>query len=174
MGAALGTAVAIGVFMWRFGGRSEEPSNAAIADLATVWADPNSVLACPPLQASGVPEPGGWLGATAADITCRRATLLMGGRYARTLIPAELLDVPTKVAASIPEDIYGDPKSRPRAIEAAKKRAAAWIDGTIARGPQGFAVELVVRTKSGQELARAKADGKYVHVAVRSAMDPLL
>jgi tRNA A-37 threonylcarbamoyl transferase component Bud32 len=174
IGGALGIAVAIGVFAWRFGGQRGDPSQAAATDPTRLWTDPNSVLACPPLQASGVPEPAGWLGAAAADVACRRARLLMGGRYARTLIPAELLDMPTKVAASIPGDVYGDPKSRPRAIEAAKRRAAAWIDGTIAKSPQGFTVELVVRAKSGQEVARAKADGKYVHVAVRSAMEPLL
>ena len=171
-GAAVALAATLVAGLWWSRGADEAP--AAAASGATPWSDPASVLACPPLDASGVPEPAGWLGAAAADIVCRRARVLMGGAAQRVLLPAELLDVPTKVVATLPEDLYGEPASRPRALKAAAERAQAWVDGSVQKGEQGFELELVVRTPGGEELGRSKGSGRYLHQAVREAMEPLL
>ncbi|HWL88296.1 MAG TPA: serine/threonine-protein kinase, partial [Polyangiaceae bacterium] len=42
-------------------------------------AEPTSMLACPIFEASGVPEPAGWLGAAAAATVCERARVILGG-----------------------------------------------------------------------------------------------
>ena len=65
------------------------------------------VLACPPFEARGVPEPAGWLGAAAATLACNRAQLIMGGRSERTLVPAELLDLPRAPVDDFPRDPFG-------------------------------------------------------------------
>src|SRR5213075_139778 len=51
------------------------------------------VLACPPLEAQDTEVKAiGFLGAAASALVCSRAQLVLGGRSARTLAPAELLE----------------------------------------------------------------------------------
>src|SRR5690606_31318464 len=47
---------------------------------ASPLAAPDSVLACSVLEPRGVEAPAGWLGAAAADLACRCAQWLLGGR----------------------------------------------------------------------------------------------
>jgi eukaryotic-like serine/threonine-protein kinase len=151
--------------------RGEPPSPSSTA---SPLAAPGAVLACPQLEASGVESPAGWLGAAAADIACRRATIVLGGAYERTLLPAQLLDVPTEVSDSLPDDLYGQSDSRPKAMAAAKTRAQAWLDGSVERQRRDFVVTLVLRSPDGQERARGSAHGTYLYEAVREAMAPLV
>jgi TolB-like protein len=136
--------------------------------------DAKAVLACPPLVASGVEEPAGWLGAAAADVACRRATAILGGLDERTLVPAMLLDVAPGIDESIPADLYDAPQARTRAVDAAAKRAQAWLDGTVERGNRTFTVSLVLKDKTGQVVGKGSGTGRELHAAVRSAMEPLV
>ena len=161
-------ALGVGVYRWRTGeaiGAAKSPSLLAHAD---------AVLACPQLEASGVEEPSGWLGAAAADIACRRATIILGGGYERTLLPAQLLDAPTEVSERLPDDVYGRGDSRAKAIAAAKSRAQAWLDGSVERRRRDFAVTLILRDKGGQEQTRSSGEGTYLYEAMRSAMAVLV
>ena len=132
----------------------------------------DSVLACPPLVAKGIPEPSGWLGASAASIVCTRLTVRMGGRSSRTLVPAELLDLPRAAVDGFPEDAFADPTARERAVTAAKTRAQAWIDGEISHDQDGFNVTLVLRA-GDRELSRGTSRAVTFVDAMRSAMQPL-
>ena len=161
--------IAAGVVQWRKAAHDGQSGK-----LPSPLAAPGAVLACPPLEASGVDEPTGWLGAVAADIACRRATIYSGGQAARTLIPAQLLDAPAEVVESLVADLFDRADARPRAVEAAKHRAQAWLDGSIERRKGGFAVTLVLRDSDGRERGRGAGEGKYVHEAVRGAMDPMV
>jgi eukaryotic-like serine/threonine-protein kinase len=127
-------------------------------------------LACPPLLASGVEGPSGWLGAAAANVTCRRAAILMGGALDHVVVPAELLDLPRQPTDDFPRDPYGAPGARDRAITAAKARAAAWLDGTVERKGDGFHVELVIREPDGDEVEHGEGSGHHVYLAVADAM----
>ncbi|WP_394848903.1 serine/threonine protein kinase [Pendulispora brunnea] len=144
---------------------------------------PSSVLACPILEASGVPEPTGWLGAAAAATVCERAAVILGGDSARTLIPAELLGLPAQPVAHFPKDPYSDGDARTRSLEAARRVAAAYIDGQVMKEPGspftssgggGFRTTLILRRPDGTELTRAEGRGRALYEAVRQAMDPLV
>jgi eukaryotic-like serine/threonine-protein kinase len=131
-----------------------------------------SVLACPPLQASGVEKPEGWLGAAAASIACTRATVRMGNRAERTLLPAELLDLPRTVVDNFPEDAFGAADARERAIKAAKTRGQAWLDGSVEHSPDGFTVELVLRA-GDRDLVHGTGRKPTLVAAIHDAMAPI-
>ncbi|HUS30826.1 MAG TPA: serine/threonine-protein kinase [Kofleriaceae bacterium] len=131
-----------------------------------------SVLACPPLVASGVEQPAGWLGAAAASIACTRATVRMGNRAERTLLPAELLDLPRTVVDNFPEDAFSAADARERAIAAAKTRGQAWLDGSIDHTADGFTVELVLRV-GDRELAHGSGRSATLVPAIHDAMAPI-
>ncbi|APR86550.1 Putative serine/threonine-protein kinase pknH [Minicystis rosea] len=141
---------------------------------ASPLAPATSILACPILEASGVEEPAGWLGAAAAATICERTRILLGGTTARTLVPAELLALPSRPVDHYPIDPFGEPDARRRSIEAARRRAAAYFDGSVVRNPSGFRVELILRRADGTEMGRATGASRALYQAVRSAMDPLV
>jgi hypothetical protein len=124
--------------------------------------------------ASGVAEPSGWLGAAAANVACRRAGIVMGGRLDRVLVPAELLDLPRQPTDDFPRDPYGAADARDRAITAAKERARLWLDGRVEKTADGFHVALVARDDDGDDEARGEGSGHHVYIAVREAMAPLV
>ncbi|WP_394848902.1 serine/threonine protein kinase [Pendulispora brunnea] len=130
-----------------------------------------SVLACPVLEASGVPEPSGWLGAAAAATVCERARIILGGSASRTLVPAELLSLPAQPVDHFPKDPYGQADARERSLEAARHRA---VDGAVTKEPAGFHITLVLRRPDGSELGHSDGKGRALYEAVRQAMEPLV
>jgi hypothetical protein len=134
---------------------------------------PTSVLGCPVLEASGVEEPAGWLGAAAASLICERARLVLGGTTARTRVPAELLSLPREPTDDFPTDPYAVRGARERSLDAARRHADAYIDGKVTRDAAGFGVELVLHGGEA-ELARARGRGRALFEAVREAMQPLI
>lgn len=90
------------------------------------------VLACPIWEVRGVEEPSGWLGASAADVLCRRARWYLGGRGGRTSTPAQLLDFAPVPDERADPDPYADPGLRARSESVARTRADAWVRGRIA------------------------------------------
>ena len=137
-------------------------------------AAPASVLACPIFAASGVDEPAGWLGAAAAGIFCERARIVLGGEPARTLVAPELLGLPAQPIDRFPEDPYAAPEARARSIEAARRRAAAYVDGQVARDGSGFRVAVAVCRPDGAVIDRAEGRGRALYEAVRAAMEGLV
>ncbi|MBI5532877.1 MAG: serine/threonine protein kinase [Deltaproteobacteria bacterium] len=140
----------------------------------SVLSPPGSVLACPPLQARADREEAGWLGAAAANMACNRATILLGGRFERTLSPASLIDLPRAPGDQFPRDVFNDPSSRERALTAAKARAAAWLDGEVVHEHPKFRVTLVLRKRDGAELARGTGSQMALYQAIRDAMAPIV
>ncbi|WP_437306564.1 serine/threonine-protein kinase [Sorangium sp. So ce388] len=133
----------------------------------------DAVLACPILEASGVEEPAGWLGAAAAATLCERARVILGGSAARTLVPAELLSIPRPHADAYPVEPYAGPEARARSLETARRRAAAYVDGTVVLEPsRSFRLTLTLRAADGGELASSVGRGSALYEAVRNAMDP--
>ncbi|WP_437590931.1 serine/threonine protein kinase [Sorangium sp. So ce1000] len=148
---------------------------AASPPAATSPLDPPSAkLACPVLAASGVREPSGWLGAAAAATACERARLILGGRADRTLVPAELLDLPPGPVDAFPADPYGRPDAREASRAAARGRAAAYLDGEVDKAASGFRVVLSLRRADGTEIAGSQGEGPALFEAVRAAMSPLV
>ncbi|AUX38976.1 uncharacterized protein SOCE26_003580 [Sorangium cellulosum] len=135
---------------------------------------PDVVLACPIFEAAGVDAPAGWLGAAAAATVCERARILLGGSTARTLVPAELLVLPRQLVDRFPLDPYAAPDARARSVEAARRRAAAYVDGEVARDGAAFRVALRLHAPDGAELTRAQGAGRALFEAVREAMAPLV
>ncbi|MBV8756987.1 MAG: serine/threonine protein kinase [Deltaproteobacteria bacterium] len=162
-------AVTLGVCVRADSRQASKPqAQPAVAPLAKA----DSLLACPQLVATGVEQPTGWLGASAASIACAHATARMGGKTSRTLVPADLLDLPRAAIDGFPEDAFGDPKARERSVAAARTRAQAWLDGDIARDQDGFHVTLVLRA-GDRELARGTGQNASIVAAIQTAMQPL-
>jgi predicted Ser/Thr protein kinase len=168
--AALGAAALV-VPRWR--GATSASTTASASATPVLTGSTGSRLACPPLEASGVEEPSGWLGAAAASLVCLRAQMRMGGHTARTLVPAELLDLPREPVDGFPLDPYGQPGARDRALAAAKARAAAYVDGRVTREGEEFRVALSLRSTDARELATGEGRGRILVFAVRAAMDAL-
>jgi serine/threonine protein kinase len=166
--AALSAVLLIGVAVlaWR-------RAHVARENAAGPLLQPDSVFACPPLQASGVDEPTGWLGAAAATLVCTRAQVVLGGSSTRTLSPAELLTLPKVPRDDFPVDPYALPDARDRALAAAKARAGAYLDGEVTMGAD-VSVTLSIRASSdGRQLEQAEGRGATLLGAVRAAMDGL-
>ncbi len=135
---------------------------------------PDAKIACPILRAFGVEAPAGWLGAAAAAVACERARVILGGRVERTLVPAELLDLPRGPASAFPVDPYGPPGARERSVDAARQRAQAYLDGEVTWSSAGFAVALSLHRADGTEIKRSEGRGSGLYEAVRSAMPALV
>ena len=135
---------------------------------------PGAKLACPVLRASGVKEPAGWLGAAAAAVACERARVLLGGSRERTVVPAELLDLPAEPTDAFPSDPYGQPQAVDASLKAARQRSQAYLDGEVTWTAAGFKVRLAFRAADGSELDRAEGQGAGLYEAVRAAMNPLV
>ncbi len=135
-------------------------------------ARPGAILACPILAVDDVAE-SGWLGAAAASLACERARVLLGGLPSRTLLPAELLDLPAQITDDFPIDPYGAPAARATTEAAARDRGDAYLDGKVTRLGARFRVELVLRRTDRSELARGTGDADALEHAVRIAMQPL-
>jgi hypothetical protein len=170
-GLALAALVAVGVGV--INRRAPAPPTPAPPAAASPLADPASVIACPILEVTGVEEPSGWLGATAATMACERARVLLGGRAARTLEPAELLALPRLPGDSFPVDPYGAAGARERSLTAAGARATATLDGAVRRTHAAFEVDLALHARDGRLLADGHGAGGLVE-AVRAAMAPLV
>ncbi len=147
---------------------------AALAPAAAPLASPAAKLACPIWRAAGGAEPSGWLGAAGAAVACERARVLLGGEPERTLVPAELLDLPRGPADSFPADPYGAADARARSLAAARRRAQAVLDGQVTWNASGFTVELSLQHPDGGLLASSIGRGRGLLEAVRDAMLPLL
>jgi eukaryotic-like serine/threonine-protein kinase len=152
--------------------RNKPPPEAPI--IVSPLQSPSSVVACPVFEASGVEAPAGWLGAAAAATVCERARVILGGSPQRTLVPAELLDLPRQPTDSFPADPYAAPDARNRSITAAQARAAAYIDGTVTKSASEFHVALAMHKPDGETLGQGMGNGRALYEAVRNAMAPLL
>jgi len=158
-------------------GSSTLPPEAAsiVAAAMKLASSGGPLLACPPLVAKGVAEPSGWLGAAAANVACRRAAILAGGSLDRVVVPAELLDLPRQPTDDFPRDPYGAAGARDRAVDAARKRAAMWLDGSVEKTAGGFKVALTLRSHDDDdEIESAEGSGHHVYLAVRDAMHHLV
>ncbi|WP_437806399.1 protein kinase domain-containing protein [Sorangium sp. So ce1078] len=153
--------------------RAVSPPASAVPSSVSPLQLPSSVLACPPFDASGVDAPAGWLGAAAASLFCERARVVLGGLSGRTLVPAELLALPAQPVDRFPEDPYAAPGARARAVEEARRRAAAHVDGAVVREGSGFRITVTLRRSDGAEIDRAVGAGRALYEAVRDAMSPL-
>jgi len=147
------------------------PSASGVAALPPASA---ASLACPPLAASGVEEPAGWLGAAAADVACREAAVVVEGELSRVLMPAQLLDLPRPPSEDVPSDPYAPGAAHDRAIAAAKTRAQVWLDGSIAKEATGFHVSLVEHGGGDRVLATAEASASELAGAVGEALRRLV
>ena len=135
--------------------------------------DDDGILACPALEASGVEAPTGWLGAAAADLSCRRAMYRMGGRVERVLYPAHLLDLPRQPTKDFPVDPFDASDARARSVDVAKRRAQAYLDGSVKLEGGKFALSLLVRDASGVELSRVTSEAPTLGDAAAQAVDAL-
>ncbi|WP_437896383.1 serine/threonine-protein kinase [Sorangium sp. So ce124] len=153
--------------------RAVPPSAPAAPSPVSPLQSPSSVLACPPFDASGVDAPAGWLGAAAASLFCERARVALGGSSGRTLIPAELLSLPAQPVDRFPEDPYAAPGARAKAVEEARRRAAAYVDGEVVSEGSGFRITVTLRRPDEAEIDRAAGAGRALYEAVRDAMNPL-
>ena len=136
---------------------------------AVLVRDPSSSLACVPFAPAA---PGdGWLGAAAAAGFCRRAEVMLGGDPARALPPAELVDLPRALAASMRGAYDGD--ARARAVRAARARATVWADGAVRHDGADFHLSVTLRRADGGAVARASAKAPLLVTAARRLTEAL-
>jgi hypothetical protein len=107
-------------------------------------------------------------------LACNRASILLGGRSARTLSPAELLDMPHAPGDQFPRDVFTEEGARDRALAAARSRGTAWLDGEVTQDHPKFKVTLILRKPGGTELARGTGEQMALYQAVRDAMEPIV
>ena len=166
-GGALAATVAVaGWIAWT----SHPADEASAKPAAGLGGRADSVLACPIVEATGVVEPSTWLGAATASLACRRARWALGGRTERVRAPAELLGLPRRPVEEFPADVYVEADARARSLEAARRDAAALIDGFVRREPRRFVVQLRLELPDGQVLARGEGRQRALYAAVRDAM----
>jgi serine/threonine-protein kinase len=173
-------AIAVGALLVVFAGalalgvaRGVRPSSVSVPVAVSPLAAPSSILACPIFEAKGVPAPAGWLGAGAADLACRRATWLLGGRNERTRTPAELLEISPQPVDGFPADPYGDPTARARSMEAARRVGQAFVDGSVARDKDDFVIDLALKSSASPDVVLASGSGRDValYAAVAKALE---
>jgi serine/threonine-protein kinase len=152
---------------------STEVATSASTLAASPLASPEAILACPILEARGVTAPTGWLGAAAADLACRRAAWLLGGRVERTRSPAELLDLPPLPSSGFAIDPFTDPTARDRSVAAARRVGQAFVDGSITRDKDDFIVALALKSSHDVSLALGTGKGRdpALYNAVAKALD---
>ena len=137
-------------------------------------ANPEALLACPPLRVTGAAEPNGWLGAAAAGLACQRAGMARWTQVQPPILPpAALLGIAPQPSEETPDDPYAAPDARERALAAAKVKGAAYLDGHVAFADSTFTVSLQLLTPEGQKLAEGSGQGRTLLRAVREAMVPL-
>jgi len=140
-------------------------------DHGTPLAHEGSLLACPILETEDASQ--GWLGAAAAHIACERAATLLGRLWDHALTPAMLLDLPRQPVDSFPEEPFGATDARARTLDAARSRAAAYLDGRVVATDRGFRVSLVLK-EGDRTLGQGQGSGEALWQAVRAAMVPLI
>ena len=161
---------AFSVFMYQ---ARRAPPTPAVAAPKTPLTRDEAKLACPILAVEGVPEPNGWLGAAAASRACKRLLAALGQRSARVLVPAELLGLPHGPRDDFPDHPFDAPDVRARTLEAARKRADAWLDGKVVRENGTLRIELELHGRNGI-IARSSGADPRLHRAIAQATDPLL
>jgi hypothetical protein len=166
--ATLLVVVAAAMVISLFYDRADDP----VAPMPTALPE-DAVIGCPVLEASGVTEPAGWLGAMAADLACMRATWHFGGDPARTRVPAELLELPAVAGEGFPDDPWAEPDARERTVARART-LDAWIDGSVAIDEREMRVTLALHRADGAVLARGEGRGEALYLAVGQAVDALV
>jgi hypothetical protein len=170
--AAIG---AIGAIAWlaatgRLGETKASSAPSSSSSAAALGGGLTSAYACPPFEAATLSET--WLGAAAAALACERLQITHGGLDARTIVPAQLLDIGRELTQATPVGIY-DAEARQKSIVAAKQRADRWLDGKIDQQGAGFTVTIVLRADA-REIARGEGRGVELFEAVRSAVEPIV
>ena len=89
------------------------------------------------------------------------------------LFPADLLELPRQPTKDFPPDPYVASDARAKSIEAAKKRAQAYLDGSVRKEAKGFAVALKLRSPDGAEIGAASGDGATIYEATGAAAESL-
>lgn len=153
--------------------RANTTPQAPVAPASPLVRDDTRV-ACPVLAVEGVPEPNGWLGAAAASRACRRLLVALGGRSARVLLPASLLDLPHAPTTDFPRDPFDAAGVWARTLQTAKERGDAILDGKVSKLGSRLRVELTLRAKDDRVVATASGEHETLLRAVVDATDGLL
>ncbi|HEY2515964.1 MAG TPA: serine/threonine-protein kinase, partial [Polyangiaceae bacterium] len=143
------------------------PRETAISALA----GPDGFFACPIIEVRGMSDGLIRLGAAAATIACTRAVWSLGGSDDRVLPPAALLGVPREPAPGFADPYIAE--ARGRSLDAARTRAAAYLDGTATYDAQAWSIDLVLKAPTDQEIVRAQGRGDTYLVALKDALDRL-
>jgi len=165
--------IAAGFALWALRGEKPAPAAKPISG-AELLSKPGAQLACPIFETAGVEEPSAWFGAAGAALTCEWATIMIGGLREHTLVPAQLLDLPTELVDDFPDDPYCEKGAREKSLGAAKKRAAVWLDGRVESRQNDFEVKLRVVAADGRELGKSSGSGRALYQAVRAALEGLV
>ena len=169
-GAVIGLAAAgWGIWSFQHGPASTQASQ---APAARSFGPSEGVVACPVLETEGVADPGGWFGAAAATLACNRVTWMLGGRWERRLLPADLLGLASQPLEGFPDDPYAG-NARERTLSAARERADAVLDGKATRNAQGYVVHLRL-TVGQREAGTAQGRAPLLFDATAQAVEGLV
>ena len=169
-GALIGLAAAgWGIWAFQHGAASTQASPPASP---RAFGPSEGVLACPVLETEGVADPAGWFGAAAATLACNRVTWILGGRWERRLLPADLLGLASQPMEGFPDDPYAG-NARERSLSAATARADAVLDGKATRSAQGYVVHLRL-TVGQREAGTAEGRAPLLFDATAQAVDGLV
>jgi eukaryotic-like serine/threonine-protein kinase len=159
---------AFGAALWIGRGPAPQGAGGAASASASATLAPADVIACPPLAVTPA-SVGPWLGAAVAQFVCDRTTIALGGRYDRTLAPAELLGLPRSPTSAFPADPFNEPDARGRALAAARARAPRWIGGEVDASGSGYRVRLTLEGAAGVIAERAGSGADVLHAARAAA-----
>jgi serine/threonine protein kinase len=138
-----------------------------------VLADPTSTLACPTFKAVAddfAPDDVGWLGASASQLACERAQLVLGSSM-RTKGPPDLLGLSRMPSKDFPLNPYAS-DMRDRTLAQAAN-ASAWLDGSVEFHGDNFHVDITLRTKDGSPLGHGEGNALVLSHAVSKALEPI-
>jgi eukaryotic-like serine/threonine-protein kinase len=170
-GLAIAALGALAVFAFR---ASSPPTNEK-NDAGKTVAAPSELtaVACPIFSVTRdeLKPPHGWLGAAAATLACDHARVYLGGLPSAAVPPAELVKgIPREPADNVPADPFCADGAAEESRKAAAARGLATIEGALRRDQGDFAVDVVVRSKTGAEIARGQGTGYELFVAISNAM----
>lgn len=129
---------------------------------------PEPVIACPPWRVLSPDEGDRWLGVAAAATACERLRVLLGGGAGLTLSPAELLGLPPRPFDRAGKSELEAPQARQAALDSARSRGAAVLDGEVAREPGRFRVTLSPSRAAG---AGHAFEAPSLYLAISAALD---
>ncbi|MFO0567324.1 MAG: serine/threonine-protein kinase [Polyangiaceae bacterium] len=171
-GVAAVAVVLMSGLVWRTSSSRAHQGNRVVAAFPDGSRD-GVLLACPPLEVEGDAAITGWLGGAAANLACRRAVWMLGGRQERVLYPAALIGLESESAEATASDPWARDDVRASALGLARRRTSQRLVGRVVQRNDHYEVTLAIERATGEVSSETHGESPQLHLAVRAAMEGL-